>query len=62
MRINIAYFKNFKMNKVLDYKINIFMHTFNSKTPLPIPAAAPDPAKPTKCPDPILLANKDAPT
>lgn len=38
------------------------MHTFNSKTPWPMPEAAPDPAKPTKCPDPILLANNDAPT
>ena len=34
----------------------------SSNTATPIPEAAPDPANPTKCPDPILLANKDAPT
>lgn len=27
-----------------------------------MPVAAPDPARPTKCPLPTLLANKDAPT
>lgn len=27
-----------------------------------MPTAAPDPARPTKCPLPMLLANKDAPT
>ena len=27
-----------------------------------IPEAAPVPAKPIKCPDPMLLANKEAPT
>lgn len=27
----------------------------------PIPAAAPDPARPIKCPLPMLLANKEAP-
>ena len=28
----------------------------------PMPVEAPEPARPTKCPDPILLANRDAPT
>lgn len=28
----------------------------------PIPAAAPDPAIPMKCPLPMLLANSEAPT
>ena len=36
--------------------------TLNSKTATPIPVDAPDPARPIKCPDPILLANSDAPT
>ena len=36
--------------------------TFSSNAPIPIPDAAPDPAKPMKCPDPILLAKSDAPT
>ena len=34
----------------------------SSNTATPIPEAAPDPASPTKCPDPILLAKRDAPT
>ena len=38
------------------------IHTFNSKLPTLIPEAAPELAKPIKCPDPILLANNDAPT
>ena len=29
---------------------------------IPIPDAAAVPANPTKCPDPMLLANNDAPT
>ena len=29
---------------------------------MPIPLAAPLPAKPMKCPLPMLLANKEAPT
>lgn len=36
--------------------------TFHSNAPTAIPAAAPVPASPTKCPLPILLLNKDAPT
>ena len=36
--------------------------TFNSKDAIPIPEAAPDPANPIKCPDPMLLAKRDAPT
>lgn len=36
--------------------------TLNSNAAMPIPEAAPVPAKPMKCPDPILLANKEAPT
>ncbi len=28
----------------------------------PIPEAAPDPASPMKCPEPMLLAKRDAPT
>ena len=36
--------------------------TLSSKVPRPIPEAAPDPASPMKCPEPILLANRDAPT
>ena len=36
--------------------------TLSSKTLIPIPVAAPAPAKPMKCPLPMLLANKDAPT
>lgn len=35
--------------------------TFNSKRPTAIPAAAPDPAKPTKWMLPTLLANNEAP-
>ena len=38
------------------------MLTFNSNAPTLIPAAAPDPANPTKCSLPILLANNDIPT
>ena len=34
----------------------------SSKEAMPIPEAAPDPANPTKCPDPMLLAKSDAPT
>ena len=36
--------------------------TFNSNPEIAIPEAAPNPAKPMKCPLPTLLANKDAPT
>ena len=36
--------------------------TLNSKAAIPIPEAAPVPANPMKCPDPILLANNEAPT
>ena len=36
--------------------------TLNSNAPTPIPAAAPEPASPTKCSLPILLANNEAPT
>ena len=36
--------------------------TLNSKAAIPIPEAAPVPARPMKWPDPILLANNDAPT
>ena len=36
--------------------------TLNSKAPTPIPAAAPEPARPIKCSLPMLLANNDAPT
>lgn len=36
--------------------------TFHSKPPTAIPLAAPVPARPTKCPLPMLLANRDAPT
>jgi hypothetical protein len=39
-----------------------FLLTFNSKTAIPIPLAAPDPARPTKWPLPMLLANNEAPT
>ena len=49
--------KIIKNNDVRNYKL-----TLSSKTPFPMPAAAPDPANPTKCPEPMLLANKDAPT
>lgn len=35
--------------------------TFHSNPPIAIPEAAPVPAIPTKCPLPMLLANKDAP-
>ena len=44
-----------------DY-IGRFSLTLNSKAAIPIPDAAPVPANPMKCPDPILLANNDAPT
>ena len=48
---------------ILTYNIICFVQlTFNSNTATAIPSAAPDPAKPIKCSDPILLANKDAPT
>ena len=36
--------------------------TDSSKADMAIPEAAPVPAKPMKCPDPMLLANKEAPT
>ena len=36
--------------------------TLSSKAAIPIPVAAAVPANPMKWPDPILLANKDAPT
>lgn len=36
--------------------------TLSSNIDIAIPEAAPDPAKPIKCPDPILLANSEAPT
>lgn len=36
--------------------------TFHSYAMAPIPAAAPDPAIPMKCPLPMLLANSEAPT
>ena len=36
--------------------------TLSSNAAIPIPDAAPVPANPIKCPEPILLANKDAPT
>lgn len=36
--------------------------TFSSKTATAIPSAAPEPARPIKCSEPILLANRDAPT
>jgi len=36
--------------------------TLSSKTAMPIPLAAPEPASPMKCPLPMLLANSDAPT
>ena len=36
--------------------------TLSSNAAMPIPDAAPVPANPMKCPDPILLANRDAPT
>lgn len=36
--------------------------TFHSYAIAPIPAAAPDPARPIKCPLPMLLANSEAPT
>lgn len=35
--------------------------TLNSKAPTAIPPAAPDPARPMKWPEPMLLENKDAP-
>jgi len=38
------------------------MFTFNSKPAVPMPLLAPLPARPTKCPLPILLAKSDAPT
>jgi len=34
----------------------------NSNAPTPIPAAAPEPARPIKCSLPILLAKREAPT
>ena len=36
--------------------------TLSSNAAIPIPDAAPVPASPMKCPDPMLLANRDAPT
>ena len=36
--------------------------TLKSKTAIPIPEAAAVPANPIKCPEPILLANNEAPT
>lgn len=36
--------------------------TLSSKTATPIPLEAPDPARPTKWPLPMLLANRDRPT
>ena len=36
--------------------------TFHSKPPTAIPLAAPVPARPTKWPLPMLLANREAPT
>lgn len=36
--------------------------TLSSKAAIPMPLDAPDPASPTKCPLPILLANNEAPT
>lgn len=38
------------------------MLTLSSNAAIPIPDAAPDPASPMKCPLPILLAKRDAPT
>ena len=43
------------------YKYTLIL-TLNSKAAIPMPEAAPVPAKPMKCPEPILLANNDAPT
>ena len=40
----------------------IIVLTLNSKTAIPIPEAAAVPANPIKCPEPILLANNEAPT
>jgi len=36
--------------------------TLSSKTAIPMPLAAPEPASPMKWPLPMLLANSDAPT
>ena len=36
--------------------------TLSSNIDMAMPEAAPAPARPIKCPDPILLANSDAPT
>jgi len=36
--------------------------TLSSKTAMPMPLDAPEPARPTKWPLPMLLANSDAPT
>ena len=36
--------------------------TLSSKPDIPMPEAAPVPARPMKCPEPMLLANKEAPT
>ena len=44
----------------LEYRLEIL--TLNSKTAIPIPEAAAVPANPIKCPEPILLANNEAPT
>ena len=41
---------------------HILLLTLNSKTAIPIPEAAAVPANPIKCPEPILLANNEAPT
>ena len=46
----------------MDNILVFFPLTFSSKTAIPIPLAAPDPAKPMKCPLPIFDAKSDAPT
>ena len=60
--------KSFKIWLWNRYNLSTFIYkytlilTLNSKAAIPMPEAAPVPAKPMKCPEPILLANNDAPT
>ena len=57
----IRLINNSKRRIITKLKSSILL-TLSSKPAIPMPEAAPEPARPIKWPDPILLANKEAPT